>query len=96
MGNHRRLRRRPSSGEGDGMISLNQLEIFAAVVDCGGFSGAAKRLFMSQSSVSSHVRALENSLECNWSNGPAAERELASCPRGGLGTLEVFSVPLSV
>jgi DNA-binding transcriptional LysR family regulator len=44
------------------MISLNQLEIFAAVVDCGGFSGAAKRLFMSQSSVSSHVRALENSL----------------------------------
>ncbi len=44
------------------MISLNQLEIFAAVVECGGFSGAAKRLFMSQSSVSSHVRALENSL----------------------------------
>jgi LysR family transcriptional regulator, low CO2-responsive transcriptional regulator len=44
------------------MISLNQLEIFAAVVDCGGFSGAAKRLFMSQPSVSSHIRALENSL----------------------------------
>ncbi len=41
------------------MISLNQLEIFAAVVECGGFSGAAKRLFMSQSSVSSHVRALD-------------------------------------
>jgi DNA-binding transcriptional LysR family regulator len=44
------------------MISLNQLEIFAAVIDRGGFSGAARHLFMSQSSVSSHIRALENSL----------------------------------
>jgi DNA-binding transcriptional LysR family regulator len=44
------------------MISLNQLEVFAAVVECGGFSGAAKRLFMSQPSVSNHIRALENSL----------------------------------
>lgn len=44
------------------MISLTQLEILTAVVECGGFSGAAKRLFMSQPSVSSHIRALESSL----------------------------------
>lgn len=44
------------------MISLTQLEIFAAVIDQGGFSGAARHLYMSQSSVSSHIRALENSL----------------------------------
>jgi len=44
------------------MISLSQLEILTAVVECGGFSGAAKRLFMSQPSVSNQIRALENSL----------------------------------
>ena len=44
------------------MVSLNQLEVLVAVVEAGGFSGAAKRLYMSQPSVSNHVRNLELSL----------------------------------
>ncbi len=44
------------------MIGLNQLEVLVAVVEAGGFSGAAKRLYMSQPSVSNHVRNLESSL----------------------------------
>ena len=44
------------------MLSLNQLEVLVAVVESGGFSGAAKQLYMSQPSVSNHVRNLESSL----------------------------------
>lgn len=44
------------------MVSLNQLEVLVAVVEAGGFSGAARNLYMSQPSVSNHVRNLESSL----------------------------------
>lgn len=44
------------------MVSLNQLEVLVTVVESGGFSGAAKNLYMSQPSVSNHVRNLENSV----------------------------------
>ena len=44
------------------MVSLNQLEVLVAVVEAGGFSGAARNLYMSQPSVSNHVRNLEGSL----------------------------------
>ena len=44
------------------MLNLNQLEVLVAVVEAGGFSGAAKRLYMSQPAVSNHVRNLESSL----------------------------------
>ena len=43
-------------------INLRQLEIFVAIVDYGSFTEAAKRLYLAQSTVSSHVRALEESL----------------------------------
>ena len=42
-----------------GNINLKQLEIFAAVVECGSFTGAANQLYMAQSTVSSHIHALE-------------------------------------
>jgi DNA-binding transcriptional LysR family regulator len=44
------------------MVSLTQLEVLIAVVEAGGFSGAAKKLYMSQPSVSNHIRNLEISL----------------------------------
>jgi molybdate transport repressor ModE-like protein len=44
------------------MVTLSQLEVLVAVVEAGGFSGAAKKLYMSQPSVSNHIRNLENSL----------------------------------
>ncbi|MDV3128707.1 LysR substrate-binding domain-containing protein [Mycobacterium sp. 21AC1] len=44
------------------VVSLTQLEVLVAVVESGGFSGAAKKLFMSQPSVSNHIRNLESSL----------------------------------
>lgn len=44
------------------MVNLTQLEVLIAVVESGGFSGAAKKLYMSQPSVSNHIRNLENSL----------------------------------
>ena len=42
-----------------GNINLKQLEIFAAVVECGSFTEAANQLYMAQSTVSSHIHALE-------------------------------------
>ncbi|WP_375003301.1 LysR family transcriptional regulator [Aeromicrobium sp. CTD01-1L150] len=44
------------------MVNVTQLEVLIAVVDAGGFSGAAKRLYMSQPSVSNHIRNLEGSM----------------------------------
>lgn len=41
---------------------LRQLELFAAVVDCGSFTGAARRLHVSQSAVSQQVKSLEADL----------------------------------
>ena len=45
-------------------INLKQLEVFAAIADCGSFTEAANRLYLAQSTVSSHVRALEECLGC--------------------------------
>lgn len=43
-------------------MELKQLECFAAVVKYGGFTAAAQHLFLSQPTVSAHVRALEEEL----------------------------------
>ena len=43
-------------------LTLKQLEAFAAVAECGSFSKAAETLFLSQSTVSAHVGALEETL----------------------------------
>ncbi len=43
-------------------LNLHRLWIFMQVVECGGFSAAAQRLYMSQPSVSNQVRQLERSL----------------------------------
>lgn len=44
-------------------LNLYRLWIFMQVVECGGFSAAAKKLYMSQPSVSNQVRQLESSLK---------------------------------
>lgn len=41
------------------MLSLYKLKIFSTVVKKGSFSGAAKRLYLTQSAVSQHINALE-------------------------------------
>lgn len=43
-------------------LNLHRLWIFLQVVDSGGFSAAAQKLYMSQPSVSNQVRQLESSL----------------------------------
>lgn len=44
-------------------LDLHRLWIFMQVVECGGFSAAARKVYMSQPSVSNHVRQLEQSLQ---------------------------------
>ncbi|MFJ1703744.1 LysR family transcriptional regulator [Kitasatospora sp. NPDC088346] len=44
-------------------LNLNQLAIFAQVIECEGFSAAGQVLFLSQSSVSKQVQNLETSLQ---------------------------------
>jgi DNA-binding transcriptional LysR family regulator len=44
------------------MLNLNKLEIFAAVVRTGSFSGAAQQLLMTQPAVSQHIQDLEASV----------------------------------
>ena len=43
-------------------ITLRQLELFAAVAECGSFTQAAERQFVTQSTVSAQVAALEAAL----------------------------------
>src|SRR3569833_4338980 len=44
------------------MDRLTSLTVFGRVVECGGFSAAARRLNMSTTMVSNHVQALEDRL----------------------------------
>jgi LysR family transcriptional regulator, low CO2-responsive transcriptional regulator len=44
------------------MLDLNKLRIFSIVVEAGSFSTAARRLYISQSAVSQHIKELEASL----------------------------------
>lgn len=44
-------------------LDLHRLWIFMQVAECGGFSAAANKLYMSQPSVSNQVRKLEQSLQ---------------------------------
>ncbi|MEL6309500.1 MAG: LysR family transcriptional regulator [Chloroflexota bacterium] len=44
------------------MLSLYKLEIFAAVVQAGSFSAAAKNMHMTQPAVSQHIQDVENTL----------------------------------
>lgn len=43
-------------------ISLKQLEIFVTIVECGNFTEAGRRLYLAQSTVSSHISTLEEIL----------------------------------
>ena len=43
-------------------MDFKQLEAFAAVVDYGSFSEAARRLYLTQPTISSHIRTLEKEL----------------------------------
>ena len=43
-------------------ITLKQLEIIVAIVECGNFTEVGRRLYLAQSTVSSHVGALEEAL----------------------------------
>ena len=43
-------------------MEFKQLEAFVAVVDYGSFSEAARRLYLTQPTISAHVRSLEEEL----------------------------------
>ncbi|HIY00760.1 MAG TPA: LysR family transcriptional regulator [Candidatus Blautia faecipullorum] len=44
-------------------MEFKQLEAFVAVVDYGSFSEAARRLYLTQPTISAHIRALEDELK---------------------------------
>ena len=43
-------------------MDIHQLQIFANVAECKGFLAASKKMHLSQSTVSTHVSALEHEL----------------------------------
>ena len=45
-------------------MDFKQLESFAAVVKCNSFTKAAEMLYISQPTISTHIRALEAELNC--------------------------------
>lgn len=47
---------------GDYIMEFKQLEAFVAVVDYGSFSEAARKLYLTQPTISAHVRSLEEEL----------------------------------
>lgn len=44
-------------------LSLHRLWIFVQVIECGGFSAATEKLYMSQPSISNQIRQLETSVK---------------------------------
>ncbi len=54
-------------------MDFKQLEVYKNVVDCGSFSEAAKKLYITQPTVSAHLRQLEEEL-----NTPLIERTTKS------------------
>jgi LysR family cyn operon transcriptional activator len=51
--------RAPDSGKLDGAMDLHQLRVFQAAVKSGGFTRAGEELHLSQSTVSQHIKLLE-------------------------------------
>lgn len=49
-------------GKEEKTMDFKQLEAFVAVVEYGSFSEAARRLYLTQPTISSHIRSLENEL----------------------------------
>ena len=45
-------------------MEFKQLEAFVAVVDYGSFSEAARRLYLTQPTISAHIRSLEDEPVC--------------------------------
>ncbi|MBR5746442.1 MAG: LysR family transcriptional regulator, partial [Clostridia bacterium] len=43
-------------------IKLESYKVFYTVAECGSFSDAAKKLFITQSAVSQQIKSLENEL----------------------------------
>lgn len=46
-------------------MTLTQIHALLTVLECGGFTEASKRLYMTQSAVSRHFGALKKSWESN-------------------------------
>ena len=61
-------------------MDLRQLRSFVAVVDCGSFSRAAEKLYISQPAISTHIRALEE--ECATSLIVRTTKRVGVTPRG--------------
>lgn len=55
-------------------MNLKQLEAFAAVVEHNSFTRAADELFLTQSTISAHIRGLEESLGCRLFDREAKKR----------------------
>lgn len=63
-------------------FNLRQLEAFVTTAEYGSFSLAAKKLFLSQSTVSNHIAALETSLNVTLlERGSRRKVELTQCGR---------------
>jgi len=70
-------------------MDLRRLEVFAKVAELGSFSRAAEALFLTQPTVSEHVRALEDELGVQLLDrlgrgaAPTRAGQLCSATRGG-------------
>ena len=57
--------RATDSGKLDGAMDLHQLRVFQAAIKTGGFTRAGEQLHLSQSTVSQHIKLLEEELGCS-------------------------------
>ena len=71
-------------------MEFKQLEAFVAVVDYGSFSEAARRLYLTQPTISAHIRSLEDELHTSFMTVQSV------CWKSEITCLKILQVPTNI
>ena len=80
-------------------MEFKQLEAFVAVVDYGSFSEAARRLYLTQPTISAHIRSLEDELHMKLIIRTTKKTTITAksvCWKSEITCLKILQVPTNI
>ena len=80
-------------------MEFKQLEAFVAVVDYGSFSEAARRLYLTQPTISAHIRSLEDELHMKLIIRTTKKTTMtvqSVCWKSEITCLKILQVPTNI